>query len=107
MHLGDALKRIFSGSTAGMPADKRQLAGGDEAALAASLQSLPSGESGWIMMAQAAALFRTRKGNTPSAKWTTTAATGLRSSRRTIDACRTFGRRKIASISRKVRRPVR
>ena len=57
MHLGDALKRIFSGSTAGMPADKPQLAGGSEAALAASLQKLPSGESGWITMAQAAALF--------------------------------------------------
>jgi hypothetical protein len=62
MHLGDALKRIFSGATAGMPADRRQLAGGSEAALAASLQKLPSGESGWITMAQAAALFSHEQG---------------------------------------------
>lgn len=62
MHLGDALKRIFSGSTAGIPADKRRLAGGTEAVLAESLQKLPSGESGWIMMAEAAALFSRAEG---------------------------------------------
>jgi hypothetical protein len=57
MSLGDALKRIFSGWTVGTPADERQLAGGNEAALASSLQKLPNGERGWITMAQAAALF--------------------------------------------------
>jgi hypothetical protein len=57
MGLGDALKKIFGGGTDATPLDERQLAGGSEAALGASLQKLPSGERGWIMMAQAAALF--------------------------------------------------
>jgi hypothetical protein len=57
MGLGDALKRIFSGSTRGIPADECQLAGTSEAELGASLQKLPRGERGWITMAQAAALF--------------------------------------------------
>jgi hypothetical protein len=60
--LGDALKKIFGDSTGATPADERQLAGGSEAALGTSLQKLPSGERGWIMMAQAAALFSHEEG---------------------------------------------
>ena len=62
MGLSDALKRIFGGSTGGLPADERQLAGRSEGALGASLQKLPSDERGWIMMAEAAALFSHEEG---------------------------------------------
>ena len=57
MGLGDAIKKFFGTSTDAAPADERQLAGGSEGALGASLQKLRSGERGWILMAQAAALF--------------------------------------------------
>jgi hypothetical protein len=57
MGFGDAMKKIFGTSTDATPADERQLAGGSEDALGASLQKLPSGERGWILMAQAAVLF--------------------------------------------------
>jgi hypothetical protein len=62
MGLGDIMKKIFGGSTDATPADERQLAGASEAALGASLQKLPSGERGWITMAQAAALFSHAEG---------------------------------------------
>jgi hypothetical protein len=62
MGLGDVMKKIFGGSTDATPADERQLAGGSESALGASLQKLPSGERGWIMMAQAAVLFSPAEG---------------------------------------------
>jgi hypothetical protein len=62
MGLGDAIKRIFGASTNATPTDERQLAGESEGALGASLQKLPSGERGWIMMAQAAALFSHEEG---------------------------------------------
>ena len=61
MGLGDAMRKIFGTSTDATPGDERQLAGGSEAVLGASLQKLPSGERGWIMMAQAAALFSHEK----------------------------------------------
>ena len=57
MGLGDAMKKIFGTSANATPADERQLAGGSEGALGSSLQELPSGERGWITMAQAAAPF--------------------------------------------------
>jgi hypothetical protein len=57
MGLGDTLKKMFGTSSGATLADERQLAGESEAALGASLQKLPSGERGWITMAQAAALF--------------------------------------------------
>jgi hypothetical protein len=57
MGLSEALRKIFGTSTNATPADDRQLAGGSEGALGSSLQKLPSGERGWITMAQAAALF--------------------------------------------------
>ena len=57
MGLGDAIKKFFGTSTDVAQADERQLAGGSEDALGASLQKLRSGERGWILMAQAAALF--------------------------------------------------
>ena len=62
MGLGDAMKRIFGTSTGATPADERQLAGGSEGTLGASLQKLPSGERGWITMAQAATLFSHQEG---------------------------------------------
>ena len=56
-------EKNFSGPTiVATPADERQLAGGSEGALGASLQKLPSGERGWILMAQAAALFSNEEG---------------------------------------------
>jgi hypothetical protein len=57
MGFGDVMRTIFGTSTNTTPADERQLAGGSEGALGSSLQKLPSGERGWITMAQAAALF--------------------------------------------------
>jgi hypothetical protein len=60
--LGDLIKNIFGGSTNLTPADECQLAGASEAVLGASLQKLPSGERGWITMAQAAALFSHAEG---------------------------------------------
>jgi hypothetical protein len=56
MGLGDALKKIFGTSDA-TPADVPQLSGGTENALGSSLQRLPSGERGWITLAEAARLF--------------------------------------------------
>lgn len=61
MGLGDAIKKIFGTSTDATPADERQLADGSEDALGASLQKLPSGGHGWILMTQAA-LFPHEKG---------------------------------------------
>ena len=62
MGLSDAMKKLFGTSTEATPPDERQLAGGSEDALGASLQKLPSGERGWILMAQAAALFSHEEG---------------------------------------------
>jgi hypothetical protein len=62
MSIRDAMKRIFGTATGATPADERQLAGASEGALGASLQKLPSGERGWIMLAQAAALFSNEEG---------------------------------------------
>jgi hypothetical protein len=62
MGIRDAMKRIFGTATGATPADERQLDGGSEGALGASLQKLPGGERGWIMMAQAAALFSNEEG---------------------------------------------
>ena len=56
------MKKIFGTSTGATPADERQLAGGSERTLGASLLKLPSGERGWIMMAQAATLFSHQEG---------------------------------------------
>src|SRR5262245_18752365 len=62
MGFGDALKKMFGSSTDATPAEERQHASESEAALSASQQKLPSGERGWITMAQAAALFSREEG---------------------------------------------
>ena len=62
MGFGDALRKIFGSSPDATPADERQLPGGSVAALGASLEKLPRGERGWILMAQAAALFSHEEG---------------------------------------------
>jgi hypothetical protein len=56
MGIVDAIKNLFSPSNA-EPADLRRLSGASENALAASLQSLPTGERGWITIAESARLF--------------------------------------------------
>jgi hypothetical protein len=49
------------GATNASPADVRRLPGLSESALAASLQTLPVGEHGWITLAEAARVFSTEK----------------------------------------------
>jgi hypothetical protein len=58
--LGDWLKNVL-GATNAPPADVRRFSGLSESALAASLQTLPAGERGWITLAEAARLFSTEK----------------------------------------------
>jgi hypothetical protein len=58
--LGDWLKNVV-GATNASPADVRRLSGPSESALAASLQTLPVSERGWITLAEAARLFSTEK----------------------------------------------
>jgi hypothetical protein len=61
MGLGDAMKKFFGTSTDATPADERQLAGGSEDALGASLQKYAFGElddDGKTRLAQFAAQYR-------------------------------------------------
>jgi hypothetical protein len=56
MGVGDLLRKIFSPANA-VPPDALRLSGASESALGTSLQGLPSGERGWITLAEAARLF--------------------------------------------------
>jgi hypothetical protein len=56
MAIGERIKHFLIGGTA-EPPDAPRLGAGDRAALAKSLESLLSGERGWIAMADAQSLF--------------------------------------------------